>query len=74
MENSSTASLKLELEDVLELIQCSTDVAKEEARRDAAGKWRAAKVQNEECRWQGLVDQMLEAVAVPGHLEVGTRV
>jgi len=45
MEKSSSATFELELEDVLDLLQCSTDAAKEEV-RDTAGKWRVAKAWN----------------------------
>ena len=56
------------------MIQCGMDVAKAEAKKDAAGKWRVARVQNEEHRQQGVIDWILEQVAVLGHLQVSAGV
>ena len=64
---------KLELEDVLDMIQCGVDMAKEKAWKDAAGKWKAVRAQNEEHRWQHCLDTVLEALAL-GLLEVSARV
>jgi len=78
MDTSSTKAhlispLKLELGDILDMIQCGADMAKEEALKDASRKWKAARVQNEEHRKQHCLDIVLEAFAL-GSLEVSVRV
>ena len=73
-ENPLTWSFELELEFILDMIQCGVDAAKEEVWLGMEGYWEAVRVHNEEHRWMRQHDASQGVSLEMGELEVHTRV
>ena len=73
MKLNLSSAPELELEEVLEQIQCGLDMAKEQVQKDSGTHWKVVKVQNEECRWMNHIDKVLEDTFMSLRLEVAMK-